>query len=183
MQPVQFSCPVHNQAFSIGNKLPQLALILTGDVACLQQPMLSQICNPLRIRHIRFTSGNRFHVLRVYHHGGDVTRFKDIVQRLPVRTRTFHCYHLAVIGFQPVCQLQKFPCSGSRLPYILLSAIFQAGYKDLLVNINTTTNVVNFLHDAPREKDYGTVLCLNLILLYVVLLLALLDRWWCVREP
>ena len=123
--------------------------------------MLKKVCDPFCIFYIRFPSGNGFHMARIDHHSVQVRRFKDVIQRLPIRGRALHGDHFTAAFFEPVSQCKKFSGCCAKLTYFLLSAASEAGNDKFFVHINTTTFVVNFIHHWHLQGEiYGMVLCL-----------------------
>ena len=57
-----------------------------------------------------------------YFVGSLIGRFKDVVQRLPIRGCAFHCYHLTAIFIKPVSQCKKFSGCCTKLTYLMLVA-------------------------------------------------------------
>ena len=116
---------------------------------------------------------------RIYNHGIQAGRFKDVIKRLPIRSCAFHGDHFTAAAAQPVGKLKKLPGCCAKLPYFLLFAAFKAGHDEFFVNINTTTFVVNFFHSDTSWKNLRHGFLSLIILLYVLLLHKQLDRWWC----
>ena len=80
------------------------------------------------------------------YHGFQFTGLKDVVQGFPIGCRALHGNHLTTALFEPVSHFEKLPGCCTEVPYFLFAAFFEAGHDELLVHINTTTFVVNFLH-------------------------------------
>lgn len=57
----------------------------------------------------------------------------------------------------------------TKLTHFLLIAIFEAGYNELFVYINTTTIVVNFIHNGASVDEFTARNQSVVILLYVLL--------------
>ena len=79
-------------------------------------------------------------------HGFQFADFKDVVQRLPIGCCALHGDHFAAAFLEPVSHFQKFSGCRTESTYLLLVALFKAGYDQLLVQVNTTTFVVNFIY-------------------------------------
>ena len=82
----------------------------------------------------------------IYYHSVQVRGFKDVIQRLPIRSGALHGGHFTVARLEPVCQFKKLSGSCTKLTYFLSVAFTKAGNDELFVHINTTTIVVNSIH-------------------------------------
>ena len=109
--------------------------------------MLKQISNPFSVISVGFPSGNCLHVSGIDNHRFEFARFKDVIKRLPVRSGTFHGDHLAIILNEPVSQTKKFFGGCSEFSKFLLSAAAKAGNHDFLMYINTTTTLIDSIHE------------------------------------
>ena len=131
--------------------------------------MLKKIRNPFSIPDICLASWDSFHMAGIDHHSVQAGRFKDVIQRLPIRCRALHCGHFTAAVFEPVSHFEKFSGCCAKLPYLLLIAFSKAGNDEFFVHINTTTIVVNSIHKGTSRVNlrHGTLSVI--ILLYVLL--------------
>ena len=108
----------------------------------------------------------------IVHHDTENERFKDVIQRLSIRGCTFHGYHLTTVFLEPVSHCKKISGCSTKIMNLMLVAFPQACNNELLVYINTTTNVVNLIHTDTFWMclRHGTMYVI--ILLYVLLLQA-----------
>ena len=116
--------------------------------------MLKEVSDPFCILNICLSAGDSFHMAGIDHHCIQVRRFKDVVQKLPIGGCALHGDHLTVTCFEPVGQFKKFSGCCTKLTYFLPVAFSKAGYYEFFMHINTTTIVVNFIHNGTSEDEF-----------------------------
>ena len=154
LETIQLPGAFAYKALAVTDQFPQLTLILIRDITWLKQSVLKKVSNPFRILNIGFPARNCFHMAGIDYHGIQVRRFKDVVQRLPIRGSALHGGHLTATSFEPVSQFKEFSGCCTKLTYFLLVAFFEAGYYEFFVYINTTTIVVNFIHNGTSVDEF-----------------------------
>ena len=149
LETVQFPGAFADKALAIPYQFPQLTLVFVRDKTGLEKSMLEKIGNPFRIFYICLPSWDSLHVVCIYHHSFQVRIFKDVIQRFPIRGSAFHGSHLTAAFFEPVCQFKKFSGCCTKLTHFLLVA-----FSEIFVHINTTTFVVNFIHNGTSMDEF-----------------------------
>ena len=120
--------------------------------------MTKKIGNPFRVFDIRLSTGNIAHMLSIDNNRVQVERFKDIVQRFPVRTGAFHSDGLTMIFQEPIRQREKFTSGSTEFLDLGALLLTKTGDDQFLVNINTTTNRIKIFHkqNSFSNKAVGT---------------------------
>ena len=131
--------------------------------------MLKKVGDPLRVLDICFPSWDSLHMAGIYHHRFQVRRFKDVIQRLPIRSGALHSGHFTAAVFEPVSKCKKLSGCCTKLSYFLLVALSEAGDDKFFVHINTTTFVVNSIHNDTSMENLRHGFLSVIILLYVLL--------------
>ena len=102
---------------------------------------------------------------RIHYNRMKTIGFHDVIQWFPVRTGAFHRNDLTFIFLQPFCQFHQFPGGRTEFPEFFLAFMVQTGNNQFFVYINTTTNVVNFIHinTSGSYLRHGTLSFVSLL--------------------
>ncbi len=147
LQAIQLPVLFSNKTLSVRNKLTQFSLRFDGNETAAKQTVLEKIGNPFGIIGIGLSARYSFHMSGIDNHGFKISRFKNVVQWLPVGCRTFHGDHLAIVLNQPIRQTKEFFGGRSEFSKFLFSAAPKTGNNDFLVYINTTTTLIDSIHE------------------------------------
>jgi len=134
---------------AVAHDLAQLALRAVGDEARLDEPMLQQLRDPLRVLDVGLAARDGLDVLGVDHEELETGRLEEVVRRLPVHARGLHRDMRDGLPQEPVREGKEV--GGHRPEGARLATVGgdDARGDALLVDIEAAAALVEDAHGPP----------------------------------